>query len=196
MSIEREKKDYRDGGKDRKKGYIKSALSLLKLYILLFLLSACGSDGNISSGTTTSIPSSETGSIHFNIEWQSTPISTSNSSILTGLALDCAASGVSIVEAKVYDETNSLLASGEWSCAAHSGTINDVKAGSNRTLVILGRDSLAGILNADGGLRSGGASGFRGRGAFHGSHADGNGAHEHRGRPGDATASRFVPQSQ
>ena len=140
MFRERGRNDYPDRERGRKRGYIKFALPLLALYIPLFLLSACGRDGNISSETITSVPSAETGSIHFNIEWQSTPISTSNSSIQPELALDCAAAGISTVEAKVYDETNSLLASGEWSCAVHSGTINDVKVGSNRTLVILGKD--------------------------------------------------------
>ena len=141
MFIERGKINDADEQKGRKKEYINSALSMLAFYILLFLLSACGSDVNISSGTNTSIPSAETGSINFYIEWQSTPIVTSNSLVPAQLALDCAATGISTLEAKVYDETNSILASGEWGCAAHSGTINNVKAGSNRTLVILGKDS-------------------------------------------------------
>jgi len=37
---------------------------------------------------------------------------TSNSLVPAQLALDCATAGVSTVEVKIYDETNSVLASG------------------------------------------------------------------------------------
>src|SRR4030043_1105631 len=100
MFRERGRNDYPDRERGRKRGYIKFALPVLALYISLFLLSACGRDG---SETITSVPSAETGSIHFNIEWQSTPISTSNSSILPDLALDCAAGGISSWAVTVYD---------------------------------------------------------------------------------------------
>ena len=61
MFIERGKINDADEQKGRKKEYINSALSMLAFYILLFLLSACGSDVNISSGTNTSIPSAPPG---------------------------------------------------------------------------------------------------------------------------------------
>ena len=115
---------------------------LMSLSIFLFFWSACGSGDNPPLDTMTSTPSDETGAIRFNVTWQGTPLSTSDSSIHGPSAeLDCAASGIFSVEARVYDESNLLLASGEWSCNAHYGTITDIKAGSNRALVILGKDS-------------------------------------------------------
>ncbi len=124
------------------KGKIKFPLWFMAPYILHLFLSACGSGDNSSPANSTSSPSVETGSIQFNIAWQNTPISTYDSSTHAQLAeLDCANSGISTVEAKIYDESNLLIASGEWNCSAHFGTIANVKAGSNRTLVILGKDS-------------------------------------------------------
>jgi hypothetical protein len=115
---------------------------LIGLSIFLFFWSACGSGDNPSSENIISTPSAETGSIRFNVEWQGSPLSTSDSSTHAPSAeLDCAASGIFTVKARVYDESNLLLASGEWSCNAHSGTITDIKAGLNRALVILGKDS-------------------------------------------------------
>jgi hypothetical protein len=115
---------------------------LMGLSIFLFFGSACGPGDNPPLENMTSSPSAETGAIRFNVEWQGAPLSTFDSSIHTLSAeLDCAASGVFSVEARVYDESNLLLASGEWGCNAHSGTITGIKAGSNRALVILGKDS-------------------------------------------------------
>lgn len=108
--------------------------------ISLLFFSACGGGGNSENPAST--PTAETGSIGFSVEWQGTPLSTSDSSILGRSAeLNCSASGIYSVSARVYDESNSLLASGEWSCNAHSGTITGIRAGSNRALVILGKDS-------------------------------------------------------
>ncbi len=108
--------------------------------ISLLFCSACGGGGNSENPAST--PTAETGSIGFSVEWQGTPLSTSDSSILGRSAeLNCSASGIYSVAARVYDESNSLLASGEWSCNAHSGTITGIRAGSNRALVILGKDS-------------------------------------------------------
>ena len=124
------------------KGKIKFPLWFMAPYILHLFLSACGSGDNSSPANSTSSPSVETGSIQFNIAWQNAPISIYDSSTHAQLAeLDCANSGISTVEAKIYDESNLLIASGEWNCIAHFGTIANVKAGSNRTLVIFGKDS-------------------------------------------------------
>ena len=133
--------DFRGKKTGRGKAEPKFPFWLMGLPIFLFFWSACGSGGNPSSENMISNPSAETGSIRFNVEWQGSPLSTSDSSIHAPSAgLDCVDSGVFTVEARVYDESNLLLASGEWSCNAHSGTITDIKAGSNRALVILGKD--------------------------------------------------------
>jgi hypothetical protein len=66
---------------------------------------------------------------------------------ITAAALDCAGNGVSTVEARVYDESASYLVSGgPWECDAHSGTISGVPVGSNRVVVILGKDDSGEVL--------------------------------------------------
>jgi fibronectin type 3 domain-containing protein len=126
----------------RVKDKIKFPVWFMAFCIFLFFLSGCGNGDNSSPGNNTSSPSTETGSIHFNVAWQSTPTSASDSSLHAQSAeLDCAGSGVSTVAANVYDESNLLVASGEWNCSAHFGTISNIKVGSNRTLVILAKDS-------------------------------------------------------
>ena len=107
-------------------GLLHCALCIL----LIILVSACGEATHSSS---------ETGSIAFSLELRGAP---QQSSGRYTAALDCAAAGVSTVEANVYDENDSKLASGgPWPCEAHQGTITGVPAGSNRKVVILARDS-------------------------------------------------------
>ena len=87
--------------------------------------------------------SSETGSIAFSLELQGAPNEISGPS----QAIDCGTSGISTVEAKVYDEDGALIASGgPWNCGAHSGTITSVPAGSNYKVVVLGKDFEGDIL--------------------------------------------------
>lgn len=53
--------------------------------------------------------------------------------------IDCDEAGVAEVQAEVYDDLGRLLAvGGPWGCAAHSGTIEDVPAGSDRKVVVKG----------------------------------------------------------
>src|SRR3989338_6933074 len=119
-----------------------------KKYILLIsailsslFLSTCGNPGSEES--------SGTGSLSFKLIWQGAPTLSSDSkpedSDSMGVreaAIDCTASGVSTVEASIYNSSGTLLASGgPWSCSAHSGTISSISAGTSRTAVISGKDS-------------------------------------------------------
>jgi len=53
--------------------------------------------------------------------------------------INCDEAGVAEVQAEVYDNLGRLLAvGGPWGCAAHSGTIEDVPAGSDRKVVVKG----------------------------------------------------------
>ena len=108
----------------------------LTLYIFLIIfLSACGEEPTHSS--------SETGSIAFCVEFQGAQ----KKIAVLSQAIDCGSSGIATVEAKVYDENDSYLTGGgPWNCEAHSGTITGVPAGSNRKVVILGKDSSGNIL--------------------------------------------------
>jgi hypothetical protein len=96
---------------------------------LIILVSACSDAQYISS---------ETGSIAFSVEWRGAP---QESSGRYAAALDCDAAGVATVVAEVYDESSLYLtAGGPWLCSAHTGTIQNVPAGSGRTAVVLGKD--------------------------------------------------------
>jgi hypothetical protein len=116
-------------------GNPKKVSGILHFGLLIFLIifvSSCGDAFHSSS-------SSETGSITFSVEWPGAPQESSGRYATT---LDCAGAGVSTVEASVYDENDSyLVGGGPWNCSAHSGTITGVPVGSNRKVVILGKDS-------------------------------------------------------
>lgn len=57
--------------------------------------------------------------------------------------IDCEGQGIATVGAVVYDsEDNKEIADGgPWKCNARRGTISDVPAGSDRTVVVLGKDA-------------------------------------------------------
>jgi len=114
---------------------VNGLLHFVLCIFLIILVSACG-DAIYST--------SETGSITFSVEWQGAP---SESPGRYTAVLNCAAAGVATVEAEVYDENDSYLAGGgPWNCDDHSGTITGVPAGSNRKVVILGKDSSGNVL--------------------------------------------------
>ncbi len=107
---------------------------------LLFFSSACGDADKSSSNTG----SSDTGSISFSVEWIGIGTPTIEDAVDSNVArvLDCATSGVSEVEAEVYDEYYDGLASGgPWDCNNHSGTINNVPEGFNYIVELIGKDS-------------------------------------------------------
>ncbi len=114
---------------------------LIPLSLLLCLWSACGGGSGDNVVSVSSTPSAGTGSITFHIEFQGPPLSASDSFIPVQAALNCPDTGIATVTAYIYDASNSVLASGTWPCNAHSGTLTGVPAGSNRTLIIFGRDA-------------------------------------------------------
>lgn len=104
-------------------------------WIFMIFLTACGSGHDSPS---------ETGSLAFSVEWKGAP--TIQLPSRTIQALDCAAAGVSTVEGAVYDENDIFLAGDLNACVAHSGRITGVRAGANRTLIILGKDTSGDVL--------------------------------------------------
>ena len=115
-------------------------LTSLLYYILcisLFLsASACTNSNHSPSGT---------GSVSFSVEWRGAP--TKQPYEAGFRALDCDAAGVVSVEAHIFDENESYLtAGGPWLCSAHAGTIDNVPAGSNRKVVVSGKDSNGNLL--------------------------------------------------
>jgi len=92
------------------------------------LLATCGGGGG--SGQT----SGGTGSIAVQLH-------VGDQQGVTVAQIICGQTPIVDVVAQVYDETNTLIASGgPWACEAHEGTISDVPAGCARTVVVLGRD--------------------------------------------------------
>ena len=109
----------------------------------LFFASACG-DIDYSSGDNRS---SESGSISFSVEWQGAPTVRGAAGSNVTRVLDCTMTGVSTVEAEVYDQSgNSIASGGPWNCAAHSGRIDNVPVGFDRTVEIMGKNQWGDII--------------------------------------------------
>ena len=108
--------------------------SLLKphliLYVLLLLLTACGSNPNISP---------ESGAVNFNIKL-SRPLTANLNAYLTGNNI-CSDYGIETISAAVLNSSSDIVTSVSWSCSAHEGTITGVPAGSNYTVRLNGIDS-------------------------------------------------------
>src|SRR3990172_1380893 len=108
--------------------------SLLKphliLYVLLLLLTACGSNPNISP---------ESGAVNFNIKL-SRPLTANLNAYLTGNNI-CSDYGIETISAEVLNSSSDIVTSVSWSCSAHEGTITGVPAGSNYTVRLNGIDS-------------------------------------------------------
>ena len=110
---------------------------------LLFFASACG-DTDYSSGDNRS---SESGSISFSVEWQGAPTVRGAAGSNVTRFLDCTMTGVSTVEAEVYDQSgNSIASGGPWNCAAHSGRIDNVPVGFNYIIEIIGKNQWGDII--------------------------------------------------
>jgi len=129
---------------------IKCGYYLLPLAFCLFLFS-CGGSGteNSESGST----SSGTGTIVFDLEWQhfsraavSSDESRSTPQATIRASSDCCVDyGISTVSAKIFNSSNAQIASENWSCSAHQGTITGVPVGSNHWIRIEGTVSGVGV---------------------------------------------------
>lgn len=110
----------------------------LFLFVLIAVsMSSCsgGGGGSSSSG------SSGTGGIAFSLNWQGSTASNVRASVI-----DCAANNIATITANVYSSSNNLLASGTWPCTAHSGTMNNIQAGSNYYVIVEAQDSSQAII--------------------------------------------------
>jgi hypothetical protein len=99
------------------------SLVCISLVVSLFACSGGGGSGSSSSGK------SGTGGIAFSLNWKGSAANNTESSF------DICATGVATITANVYNSSNALVASGSWPCAAHTGTINSVPAGSNYSVI-------------------------------------------------------------
>lgn len=118
---------------------IKNKIGLLCCVLFILFIFGCGGDD-----LENQVPSSESGSISFTVEW--TEPSNSQNNYLSIYRkkpdpLDCQAVGIFEMEAKVYDGyDNYLISGGPWDCSLHSAIIDDIPAGLNRKIVILAHD--------------------------------------------------------
>ena len=121
------------------RGFCLSLIMLCFFFLLLF--SACGSDRSSSSSSDDT--TSDSGSIAFSVVFQGA----AGNIQARAAVLDCAGVGVTTVAANIYTQQNTLLNSGgPWNCNLGQGTITGVKAGTNRKVVIQGKDSAGDIL--------------------------------------------------
>lgn len=105
-----------------------------------FFVSACGGGGGGSGESSSEDSATETGAISFTVSQKDAAAYQSAAGAYIASSLDC--SEISEVTAEVYDENGTLLISGgPWDCSARSGTIDNVPAGSNMTVVVIGKNS-------------------------------------------------------
>jgi len=102
--------------------------------IVIILIPAC-SENDYQEAT-----SDETGSISFNVEWIGAPSLTEKTSVYTR-ALDCQASNIDTVTFEIRDENDNPLADDSWECSIGEGTVSGVPAGTNRKLIVEGKDN-------------------------------------------------------
>ena len=122
---------------------VTALLHIALCIFLLFFVSACG-DTDYSSGDNRS---SESGSISFSVEWRGAPTVRGAAGYNVTRVMDCTMIGVSTVEAEVYDQSgNSIASGGPWNCAAHSGRIDNVPVGFDRTVEIMGKNQWGNII--------------------------------------------------
>jgi fibronectin type 3 domain-containing protein/lysophospholipase L1-like esterase len=115
----------------------------ISFFILAIAVSTCGGGGG---GSNSSDNSSGSGAIRFKVELQQALTSTLEATVDSQMSLDCATAGVQTIEGRIYDQDDSFLTSrGPWSCTDNEETISGVKAGGNRKLLLLGRDSSGNI---------------------------------------------------
>jgi hypothetical protein len=100
--------------------------------MILILFSACGS----SSHRAKEAASSETGSIKFNLNWGSSPVPPLRALSPSGNA--CMDYGIEDIEAKLYKDPNTVIASGSCTCDGSQNTIYDVPERSGYSLIIEG----------------------------------------------------------
>ncbi len=107
---------------------------LVVVFIGLFI--NCGGD---ESETT-----NKTGSLAFQVQWEGTDASVSSDPSAPSAgqeALDCDGGGVYWVNAIIYDRINQYITESDpWHCYAHTGIL-DIPAGSDRKIVIFGKNA-------------------------------------------------------
>jgi hypothetical protein len=125
---------------DRKK-ITPNLLTILCVFVA-FVVSGCADD--YSSSYDGNDPSA-TGSYACSLKWPD-GVPTLETTSRASRAIDCDAAGIATVAFEFYDGSGTYLTGDEWSCSLHQGTVNGIPAGSNRRLVVTGKDSSGTVL--------------------------------------------------
>ena len=112
------------------------------IIFLVYLFISCG--GGESETTNKS------GSLAFQIQWETAGTSTAYFNNTDHVAIpseiDCEEEGVFWVNVKLYDRSNKYLTEEGWHCSAHAGTISNIPTGSDHMIVISGKNANSEIL--------------------------------------------------
>jgi hypothetical protein len=102
--------------------------------VYLILLSACGGDGG---GSDTS---SDTGSVSFRLilDEPASKLTSSARAARSPSGDICVDYLIETISVEVFDASNTPVASESWPCSDHQGTINEVPAGSDISLLVDG----------------------------------------------------------
>ena len=102
--------------------------------IVISLISAC------SENEYQGYQSDDTGTISFNVEWTGAPSLIEEPSVFTR-ALDCVASNIETVTFDIVNTDDRWLAGDSWACVLGQGVVDGVPAGTDRKLIVEGKDS-------------------------------------------------------
>jgi hypothetical protein len=115
----------------------------IKIILSLFLIVSFFSCGSQSPSTN----NSDTGSFAVSLQWpEDAPTLETSYSTARQAAVDCDAAGIVTISFAFYDENENFLIDDEWSCSLHIGTVYGIPAGSNRHLVVTGKDASGTVL--------------------------------------------------
>ena len=117
------------------------ALSLYCICFILLILFFLGCGEDYSSTNY----DNDTGSYVCSIKWpEDVPTLETTSNV--SRAIDCSATGISVVRFSFYNESDSFLTGNGFSCSLHVGTVSGIQAGNNIWLVVTGEDSAGNVL--------------------------------------------------
>jgi formylglycine-generating enzyme required for sulfatase activity len=103
-----------------------------------FMLIACACIFSCGEYEYSTSDSDETGSLGFQVEWRGAP--TLKEGRTSARALDCVASNIETVTFEIVDINDNLLATDSWSCSIGQGIVYGVPAGTDRKLIVEGKD--------------------------------------------------------
>ena len=109
---------------------MKNVTNLLIYASLFFILTACGSN---------TYTASDTGSISFSLKLER-PTSAERIAMASGSDI-CIDYGVATITITVLNSAGVSVATGNWECSEHTGTVTDIPAGTNYSVRIDGKDS-------------------------------------------------------